>query len=242
MIALFFVTCWKAPGPPWPDSEIGVIVDFGTDAEGSGEIKELTEPSQEESTQPSESTPQPSESTPAETSPSTVETYDTDSDVHEEAKTTPTPKPAETKTENTKTTETKKETTTTTTTSSSKNNNGDDNNKVGDKGDPNSKTPSHVYSGKSGGGDDGLDFKINGWTPDKKPTGRDVIKDRGVIQFEFTVDEYGDIQNLVVLKNTFNVEQTKILKERFLKVAFIQTSSGKPPVATKGTLTWKFDY
>lgn len=255
LIALYAVSCWKAPGPPWPEPEIGVEVDFGLDNVGSGDIKNENTPTEaeevnedpqetdnpeptentEEVTEPTETQPTeavPTEDAPAEPSDAAVETYEAPSPVTEKPKPAapkPSPKPTD------KPADTYKPSSS----SSSASNNGDNANEVGDKGDPNSTKPTDVYEGKAGGGDDGLSLKIAGWDWEKPPR-ENRITHSGQIVFKFSVDEYGEVRGIQVVSSSFTPEEEKWLKERLATIMFRQTSSGRPPEFTEGTLVWKF--
>ena len=64
VVALFFIVAWRAPDPPLP--EYGIVLNFGTDDEGSGDIQPETpvgnKGQQEE--EPEESKPKVEEETP----------------------------------------------------------------------------------------------------------------------------------------------------------------------------------
>ena len=64
VVALFFIVAWRAPDPPLP--EYGIVLNFGTDDEGSGDVQPETpvgnNGQQEE--EPEESKPKVEEETP----------------------------------------------------------------------------------------------------------------------------------------------------------------------------------
>ena len=64
VVALFFIVAWRAPDPPLP--EYGIVLNFGTDDQGSGDIQPETpvgnKGQQEE--EPEESKPKVQEETP----------------------------------------------------------------------------------------------------------------------------------------------------------------------------------
>ena len=108
-------------------------------------------------------------------------------------------------------------------------------------GNPDSKIASDTYVGKTkpGGGEDGLSLSINGWKWDNPPSEKRITHS-GEIKFKFVVDEYGEVRSIKVLSSSFTPSEEQMLKEKLEQVIFLQTTSGRAPEYTEGTLVWEF--
>lgn len=267
LVALFLVRCWKAPGPPYSNDSIGVVLDMGMSDLGSGKLKSESEPNENietETVPESASNPAPEVEADEPVEPiepieaienpdiNVEDPIDVESDVSAatptEAAVEPTP-PTEVEDPVENPTETEDPNNNPNTMAAqSANNNGDTEGTVGDAGSPQSVDSSNVYQGDPGGGvggEDGSngDFKvsINGWAFNTAPK-EDRIKHTGSITFEFFVNEFGEIERLRSLNSSFSPEEELMLKEKLKKeLTFTQKNAGSaPPARTKGTLTWKF--
>lgn len=263
LIAFFLTTCWKAPGPPNSNQDIGLLLDMGSMDFGSGELRSESDPNEVKEV-PDEVSEETSQSAaPAET----VESVDNDvpdaQTIEEPSPVTsspkpvvakPSPKPVEkpvekptpvTKPNPTPTPVTKP---TTTNGTPAPNNNGPDSKKPGDAGSENSTDTRNVYTGNQGGGKDGAEgsdgsFSVNvggGWKFSGQPK-EDRITHSGTIEFSFTVDEFGDISKVTIIRSSFTPDEEKMLIHKIQnELTFRQTTSVRPPEETKGSVIWKF--
>ena len=196
-LLLLFLVAWRAPNPPHP--EYGIELNFGLDAEGTGDIQPTTpvgsddsdeqeeiEENPEESSSPAESEsvedPASSETSPVEPevvskveSPVIVEEKKQDPSPEEQTAEKPVEKPAEN--EESKPTDKPKAVfqpdTKTDGAATNKQGDpasqGDSKNKTGDKGNPEGELDADALYGNKGGGGGGPALDLAGWDWDNIP-------------------------------------------------------------------------
>ena len=84
-----------------------------------------------------------------------------------------------------------------------------------------------------------VSLKMAGWEWDKPPR-ENRIMHSGQIVFKFFVDVFGEVEGIQIISSSFTPEEEKWLKECLASTKFRQTSSGRPPELTEGSLVWKF--
>jgi periplasmic protein TonB len=231
LLSIFFVSMVKMPEPVATGGGDGIVLNYGTDTEGSGDVQttakaadtqntEDSAPSNAEpQTQPEPAAPEPVQEQVAETPPTMT------SDVEETvavpvvekpkkevatAKETPkvTPKPttnpAATYNPNAGGNGTRG-----TSNLATGNNNGDRPGKVGDQGDRSGSLDSKALYGSPGsgsGGSGGGSLEMPGWRWLAKPKPSDASSATGTLVFEIKVDENGEVQSIRKLagQSTFN--------------------------------------
>jgi periplasmic protein TonB len=261
-LTFFFLISWKAPYPPAP--EYGVVLNYGLDNQGGGDIQPAT-PVGNSQVDENRAVTLADESKKREESSNTVEQKeakdekndatisDNDSPVtvktvtkKDESK----PKEKEeTKKENTSSTEQKpvlkKEAVYTADPGSKKGdsnqNQGDDQGKVGDKGNPQGKLDANALYGKpgGGGGGDGFGLAMSGWGWANKPQTPELPdNENGRIVFEIECDEDGEIVGITTLERGLSPQAEQLLKDEIRKNSLIRTSAGKAPERSKGKVVF----
>jgi hypothetical protein len=225
LIGLFVVSCWKAPGPPWPVSGLE-IVDFGEDFTGFGESTIITDAVVEEET-PEETEPiedpvvEPEPVDPdADNDP--VETYDVD------GTSTSTEVVESTATESEPVDVPNPDTQVPTNFGSNGGSEG-----PGDEGKENG-----TDSDKSEGGENGV-IKIGGWTKLKEPDFKDDIKHGATMEFEFYVNELGQIEQIIWIHSSLTPSERAIIEKRLKNELKLKAKEGEKQ-KTKGT--YKIDF
>ncbi|EMR02886.1 hypothetical protein [Cesiribacter andamanensis] len=251
---------WKAPNPPAP--EIGIELNIGTDLAGFGEQQPQTpsptpqpvenqvaeqqqtqsqpEPVQQPVVTPDVAKPVPSQEpvtkavTQPEPSPVTQQ---------EEVKPKPKPQQQEQVVEKPKETvkpalfpgEKSKESSATQQTSTSQ---GDQPNKTGDQGDEKGKADARALYGEQGGGNNGPQLSIVGWTWDAVPRDRDASSENGRVVIDFIIDDRGYVTNATIAQSTVSLGVAQFYKRQVENLTFSKTSAGIAPSQSKGSVTF----
>jgi outer membrane biosynthesis protein TonB len=258
LLIMFFVIAWRAPNPPNP--EFGIVLNYGTDNEGSGDIqpKEPVGSEKREEEKTEESKPEekvieevkedvkPVETKEAEVQPVTT----TESPVVIKPKKEE-PKPVEKPKEEPKKEEPKKVNPETvfkpsTKTESDKStegkegkpgSQGDDKGKTGDKGDPHGDPDANAMYGKPGGGGGGSSLELSGWQWDEKPVPNVPNNESGRVVFEIKVDDNGDIISIKTLERSVSAEAEQACRKSIERLTFTKTGNNVPEVST-GRITF----
>jgi len=256
LLLLIFLIAWRAPDPPLP--EYGIQLNFGLDAQGSGDVQPeqpTTSTAEEDDAPPESEEPDPVPNEP-EQEPAKVEAAEQpvskmESPVvvkEEEAKK---PEPVKEKVEEPKPKEAplaeykKKE---------NKENksdekgeggkpttsHGDDVNKSGDKGSPEGSVDAKALYGKQGGGGgDDLDLSMSGWAWADEPRIPDLPDNAdGRIVFEIECDADGEIIGITTIERGLSPRAEQLLKEEIRKNSLIRTSGGQAPERSKGRVVF----
>jgi protein TonB len=246
---LVFLAAWRAPDPPNP--VYGIEVNLGFDDSGSGDIQPEVEPEQQNlppqeeeqtTTEPSEEIePEVEQPVATETeSPVSIKKPKTAPDVkknEEIKKPEPKPQPEKKVVKNpdpnalfnpdaAKAADTKK---------SNSGSHGDDENKTGDKGNPEGKVDAKALYGTpgGGGGGNGAGLDLAGWKWDRAPAVKMPENEKnGKIVFEIEVDENGEITKLRTIERGLSLEAEKICREELMKLTFSPTGKNVPPKST----------
>lgn len=233
---LGLVSCWDAPGPPWPNG-IGVVVDFGNDDTGSSDVVNESEQIVDE----------PVEEALEETSESTEE-------VVQEVETTEVVESiADPVVENSGNVNLPSEETTQSTSTNQEvieeketeelfggQNNGDGQ-EAGDQGNPESVVDAPLFDGEgTGGGNEGnASASIAGWKWEREPQIKG-IPDGGIVKLKFVVNDLGKVISVEVLESPYAGMDDEFIKE-LKSLKFERTTfNGKTPARTSGTVTFKF--
>src|SRR5688572_9899456 len=249
-VVLFFIVAWRAPDPPLP--EYGIVLNFGTDDQGGGDVQPETpvgnKGQQEE--EPEERKPEVQEETPKveekEKKEDEVKPVEKPVEKPEEKKVEPKveKKPVEEKpkvnpdavykpkaqqaTSDNKATDTK---------AGNPGNHGDDAGKTGDKGSPQGKLDADALYGKPGGGAGGSSLELSGWIWDDKPNPNVPNNESGRLVFEIKVDANGDIVKITTLERSVSTETEQICRRSVEKLTFSKTGSNVPEIST-GKITF----
>ena len=257
LLLLFaFLTAWQEPDPPLP--EYGIVLNFGVDQSGTGEVQPETPVKQiknkveaePEETQPEESPeeePEPevigepvveevTEVFEDNESEDVVEEKTEDTDVVEEtiAKEEPVPVESEEKTEEEKVvpeSDKGKENTPVTA------NQGDKTDETGDQGYVQGVIDERALYGKPGGGG-GSSLELAGWIWDFKPEPNDTSNEIGRIVFEIKIDDQGEIISIKTLEKTVSPSVEKIYKAEVEKLTFSKTDNLPPAPISTGKITF----
>lgn len=260
-LALFFLVAWRAPNPPLPD--YGIELNFGLDAEGSGDIQPdspVGEPESDGQTEAkTEPENQPEETQEQETTPEqavevkTTEVPDNQKEspvsLKEEKKTT------EKKEEVKKPEETKKQQETAVaeykkpekkegddkpkegTTGSQ----GDRAGKTGDQGSPEGKVDAKALYGTpgGGGGGNGMNLTMAGWAWADEPKVPDLPdNETGKVEFEIECDENGEITGIKTSLRTLSLRAEQLLKDEIMNNSLVHIGKGIAPPRSKGKIVF----
>ncbi len=265
-LSFFFLISWRAPYPPAP--EYGVVLNYGLDNQGGGEIQPETpvgnsqaedknsEPKADENNQQEEPAKEVTqkqdvkeEKTDAalsdEESPVTVKTEKKKIEEKPKEKILKIEPKKEVKTNVEEKPVIKKEAVYTGNNGSKKGetnqSQGDDPGKVGDKGNPQGKLDAKALYGKpgGGGGGDGFGLAMSGWEWASKPTTPDLPDNEdGRIVFEIECDGDGEIVGITTLERGLSPKAEQLLKDEIRKNSLIRTSNGKVPAKSKGQVVF----
>ena len=238
ILGLFVVSCWRAPGPPWPN--VGEVeIDLGSDFTGSGDSELITETI----TEAVEDIQEELEEQDSEVTEPTEEPVE---EIVEEVATVETTDPVET-VENGEPTESVESTTATaqpepdptpnagTLYRPPSNSGGDGNNdSPGDEGSPDG-TPAE----ESGGGDNGL-VKIGGWSVDESPDFSGTIKHGSVMEVEIHINELGQVEQIIWIHSSLTPSEKKIIEQKFKSELKLSEIDGQKQ-ETKGSYKIKFE-
>lgn len=260
LLAFLFVMAWQAPNPPAP--EVGIELNFGTDLAGSGdeqpqnpspkpspEAEQIAE-SQQAQSQPEPVkvptvTPEVAKPTPIEQAVEKVVTQPEPSPVTQQEEVKPKPQPQQQQQPVEKPKETVKpalfpgekdrESSSTAQKASSQ---GDQPNKTGDQGDEKGKTDARALYGEQGGGNNGPQLSIVGWTWDGKPREADTSDENGHVVIEFTIDDQGYVESSKIIKSSVSLSVAQFYKRQVEGLTFSRTAAGVVPQKTTGTVTF----
>jgi outer membrane biosynthesis protein TonB len=262
LLLFLFAMAWRAPDPPLP--EFGIIVNVGTDDEGSGDVQ-TDEPATEPVTQDDEPAEEPVETEPEPviedqpvadleqkeviTSPveSPVVVKKEEEKVKEKAKDEPKVEPkVEPKKEPEKLkTEYKPEVTPKQNDNEGKKteSEGDDKNKTGNKGEPEGTLdPNGQYTGKpgGGGGGNGVSLSMSGWEWSEQPNTAGISNNEsGRVVFEIECDADGEIIGIRTIERGVGAATEQLLRSSIMKTSLIRKSNaGQTPERSKGTVTF----
>lgn len=257
-LLFIFIMAWRAPNPPHP--EYGVVLNFGMDEAGSGDVQPETKPAEEveEVEEVEESVPEESEAEIVEeeiTEPveevveeSAVTTQESPvqvPEVKEEKKVEkpkkevkePVKKPAEKQPEEPKKEERKVESAYPAKDASATQSQGDKD-KAGDQGDPEGQLDERALYGNQGGGG-GSSFSLEGWNWDWIPRPADRSNENGRLVFEIKVNADGEILSVRTLERSVSPAVEKIYRSEVEKLTFSRkSSSGSAPPVSTGTITF----
>lgn len=263
-LTFFFLISWRAPYPPAP--EYGVVLNYGLDNQGGGEIQPETpvgnspaddknsEPEAEEKNQQDAAHEAPPKEEAKEDkaeaalsdeeSPVTVKTEKKLEDKPKEKVDKVEPK-KEIKTTSEEKPVLKKEAIYTKSSGTKKGetsqSQGDDPGVAGDKGNPQGKLDAKALYGKPGGGGGGNGFGLamSGWEWASKPKTPELPDNEdGRIVFEIECDEDGEIIGINTLERGLSPKAEQLLKDEIRKNSLIRTSDGKAPTKSKGQVVF----
>ncbi len=231
---LFIVIAWKEPNPPLP--EYGVIIEFGLDDQGSGDISNQQQPEQEtaEQTPTEETTREMVEEVPVEDTP--TEEISNDATQEEglvEAEETPAQNQQQQEEE-----EKQEETPVVNKDALYPGGGKGDDTEAGDKGSETGSVDDRALYGQEGGGG-GASLNLTGWKWSQIPRPNDTTKETGEIVFEVTIDANGYVVSVVTVRKTVSPVVEKLYRDEVQKTEFIRTAETAPPSRSKGTITFK---
>ncbi|MCC9167408.1 hypothetical protein [Pontibacter harenae] len=260
LLFLLYMLAWRAPDPPAP--EIGIELNYGTSAVGSGDVQSEATPNESKNVMDSKPAPtqpdplpepepvvQPTPPTPVETPKVATTTANAPVAVKEEVKPTPKPQPKEEvvkkEPEKPKSLYPGKPTTSTgtgksgTSNEATGNNNGDDANAVGDKGSPEGKLDAKALYGKPGGGGGGS-LDMAGWRYDIEPRKDPYENETGIVRFRIKIDGDGNLVNVTTIESTVSPNVEKWYKDQLQKTTFSRTGgSSANSAGASGTVTFR---
>ncbi|MEI9921708.1 MAG: cell envelope integrity protein TolA [Bacteroidota bacterium] len=256
LLIFFFASGYRAPYPPAP--EYGVIVNVGFDDQGTGDIQtdqpvsnpdvEEQKPEEQKPVEPETQKPEEQKDddqilASKEESPVTVKKEEEKPKEKPKEEIKPKELPKEEKPKEQLKTEYKPD-------AQPANNNkgtsttseGDDENKTGNKGQPNGTLdPNGQYTGKPGGGGGGNGFglSMSGWGWDEQPK-LPVLPDNedGRIEFEIECDADGEIIGIKTLQRGLSPKAEQLLKEEILRHSLVKNSGGAAPATSKGRVVF----
>ncbi len=255
LLLLIYIMAWRAPDPP--AAEIGIELNFGMDAAGSGNVQSTAAANESKNVEDSKPAPKqpnpvsepkpvvrPTPTPPVETPKVVSTTADAPVAVKEEKKPEPKPQPKEEvvkkEPEKPKSLYPGKPTTSTgngkagTSDNATGNNNGDDANKVGDKGSPEGKLDAKALYGKPGGGGGGEGLDMPGWRYDIQPKRDPYENETGFVKFRIKIDSDGNLISVTTLESTVSPHVEKWYKDQVQKSTFSRTG-GSSAAATGAT-------
>src|SRR5882762_1328774 len=264
-LTFFFLISWRAPYPPAP--EYGVVLNYGLDDQGGGEIQPETpvgnsqvddknnELKEDEKSLQDESTKNADRKEEVKEEKTDATLSDENSDVTvktEKKKIEEKPKDEVEKVEPKKEVKAKveekkviKNEAVYPSSSGAKkgetNQSQGDDGKVGDKGNPQGKLDAKALYGKpgGGGGGDGYGLSMSGWEWANKPRTPDLPDNEdGRIVFEIECDEDGEIVGITTLERGLSAKAEQLLKDEIRKNSLIRTSNGKAPSKSKGQVVF----
>lgn len=243
LLLLIYLLAWRAPDPP--AAELGIELNFGMDAVGSGNVQSEATPNESKNVKDSKPAPTqpdvvpepkptvtPTPPQPVETPKVQTTTADAPVTVKEEVKQQPKPQPKEEvvkkEPEKPKALYPGKPTTTTGTgkngssNEATGNNNGDDANAVGDKGSPDGKLDAKALYGKSGGGAGGS-LNMAGWGWGDIPRPRDNSSETGKVVIKIKISPDGVVESATIHESTVSREVAEIYRmEVYKKATFVR--------------------
>ncbi len=265
-LIFFFLISWRAPYPPAP--EYGVVLNYGLDDQGGGEIQpetpvgnsevdnKNTELQADENLQ-DEATKSADQKEEVKEEKTDAPLSDENSDVTvktEKKKIEDKPKEKIEKVEPKKEVKAKveeKQVVKSEAVYSSSNgtkkgetnqSQGDDPGKVGDKGNPEGKLDAKALYGKpgGGGGGDGFGLGMSGWEWARTPKIPDLPdSENGKIVFEIECDEDGEIISIKTLQRGLSAKAEQLLKDEIQKNSLVRTATnGAAASKSKGTVSF----
>jgi outer membrane biosynthesis protein TonB len=265
-LTFFFLISWRAPYPPAP--EYGVVLNFGLDNQGGGDIQpetpvgnaqvddKNTEPQPNEKKAQEEPTKITDQQEEVKEEKTDAALSDENSEVTVKAETKKIEDKPKDKVEKV---EPKKEVKAKTEEKQVVKNEavypgnvgakkgetnqsqGDDPGKVGDKGNPQGKLDAKALYGKpgGGGGGDGFGLDMSGWQWASQPKIPDLPDNEdGRIVFDIECDEDGEIISIATLERGLSAKAEQLLKDVIRKNSLIRTSNGKAPAKSKGQVVF----
>ncbi|GAB3278044.1 hypothetical protein GCM10027347_52190 [Larkinella harenae] len=112
------------------------------------------------------------------------------------------------------------------------NNNGDDASGVGDKGNPDGNINAKQFYGTPGGTGSGVSLNMAGWRLASSRIAQDNSGESGVIRFEITVDDRGDVINVRLKETQLSPTVTEFYKQQVYKLQLVAKGSSAPPRST----------
>jgi len=264
-LTFFFLISWRAPYPPAP--EYGVVLNYGLDNQGGGEIQPETpvgnstiedqnpetnadEENQQEVTKEVQQKEEVKEDKSDavisdEESPVTVKTEKKKIEDKPKEKVEKVEPKKETKVVSEEKPVVKKEAiysaNSGTKKGESNQSQGDDPGKTGDKGNPEGKLDAKALYGKpgGGGGGDGFGLAMSGWEWAKKPIIPELPDNEdGRIVFDIECDEDGEIIGITTKERGLSAKAEQLLKDEIRKNSLMRTSNGKAPTKSKGQVVF----
>lgn len=262
LLALFFFVILREPNPPLSGGD-GIVLNYGLDAEGFGDVQTTAPANESKNTQDSRPAPaRPERAAQPEVKPEPVKeaveekvlTTDEESPVNMKVVEKPQPKIAEQPKEEVKIVEKPKALypgkantdngtgngTAGTSNNATGNNNGDRPGKVGDQGDPNGSLNSKALYGKPGTGTGGSgDGSLNmpGWGYDRKPRPNDTSSETGELVFRIKISEDGEVESVVKVSGNVSPALEKLYRDEVYRSTFTRTSSSAAAnVGATGTI------
>ena len=223
LLFVFGFSCWKAPGPPWPgpNPEDVVTVDIGDSFTGMGD-SQIESENVTDSDEENEEEQEPEIVEPTE--PTEEEPID---DVVEENPITEDPLDAVDNGDPIQQDEPSQEAKQLYDPTSSTGGKGNDE-QPGNKG-----SEDGVDSEKSGKGDNGL-IKIGGWSKVAEPDFKDDIKHGASMEFEFHVNELGQIEQIIWIHSSLTPSERVLIEKRLKSELKLKAKDGEKQ-NTKGT-------
>jgi hypothetical protein len=106
-----------------------------------------------------------------------------------------------------------------------------------DKGVAGGTPGANVYTGTPGGGNGGtLDLK--GWAWAEQPNPKLPPNESGIVRFQITVNEDGEITKLVPLERGVSLEAVQIIRQAIERAALRRTSGERAPAESSGVVTF----
>lgn len=112
------------------------------------------------------------------------------------------------------------------------NNNGDDASGVGDKGNPDGNINAKQFYGTPGGSGSGVSLNMAGWRLASNRIAQDNSGESGIIRFEITVNDQGDVTFVRVKESRVSPTVTEFYKQQVYKLQLVPKGSSAPPKST----------
>ncbi len=264
-VIFFFMMAWRAPDPPLP--EFGIELNFGLDAQGTGDTQPETSVGEEDGNAEEDTQSTPEETQPEEVKPdvkdvvkeSSAEKTTTEQATSEEGpvsvkeekkevkKETKKEEKVESKPEEKLKAEFKKEekkqvAETDASKKGASGNQGDDAEAKGDKGSPEGTLDSKALYGTPGGGGGGQGLSLQGmtgWAWAEQPVIPEISDtEPGKVVFNIECDEDGEIVGITTEERTLSPKTEQLLKNEIRRNSLVRTSGGKAPERSKGKIVF----
>ncbi len=116
-------------------------------------------------------------------------------------------------------------------------NQGDKTDAVGDQGREKGTIDSRALYGTPGGGG-GSALRMAGWQWDLAPKPDDTTSETGKIVFEITIDDDGEIINILTIESSVSLSVKKVYEDEVRSLTFSKTDNLPPAPTSKGRITF----